>query len=86
MNFPLDQAIYKNLVPLCTKPVTQPCFPPSRAPLPNKDEEPLLSDFYTPKRNTEYRYQASVGTKQTSVVKDVNCLKLYKIIQTWEEN
>lgn len=84
MNFPVDQAIYRNLIPLCTtKPVAQQGLPPSRAPLPNKDEEPCLSDFYTPKRNCEYSCKPFVASKQVSVVKDVDCLKLYGIMQTW---
>lgn len=86
MNFPIDQPIYRNLIPLCTKPQSQPTLPPSRPPLPNKDEEPSLSLFYTPKRNSEYSYQPSVLTRQSSVVKDVECLKLYRITRNWYGN
>lgn len=83
MNFPVDHPIYKNLIPLCTKIVSQQSIPPSRPPLPNKDEEPSLSDFYKPKRNSEYSYQPSISNRQTSMVRDSDCLKLYQIMQTW---
>lgn len=84
MNFPLDQPIYRNLIPLCsTKPVSHQSLVPSRPPLPNKDVEPSLSDFYIPKRNSEYSYKPVVINKSISVVKDADCLKLYRIMQTW---
>lgn len=86
MNFPVDQPIYKNLIPLCTtKQTAQQNLPTSRPPMPNKDEEPTLSDFYTPKQNSEYIYKPTVANKQISVVKDVDCLRLYGIMQTWSE-
>jgi hypothetical protein len=81
INFPVDQLIYKDLIPLQV-PSRPPPVLSSREPLPQKDKEPVLSSYAKVKKAKEFIYQPSIkSSDRPSATLQLNNLRLYKIIQ-----
>lgn len=85
MNFPYDQPIFKGLIPLCTsKPGPQKVPSVNKYPVKAKDPEPKLSDFCSVKQLPEFTYRVTVDNKPSTVVKQSDNLKLYRMMQNWQ--
>ncbi|XP_018567489.1 uncharacterized protein LOC108908065 [Anoplophora glabripennis] len=85
VNFPYDQTVYKDLIPLTYRKV-QMQRPPSRPPLPQKDIEPVLSDFLTPRQSTEKQsfYAPTVKVEIEPVIISCDNLRLYRTLQKYK--
>ncbi|KAJ8984323.1 hypothetical protein NQ317_012542 [Molorchus minor] len=81
VNFPYDQPIYKDLIPLtCDRVHSQPVIS-SRGPLPQKDKEPVLSDFLEKKEMPQYYCLPSIKIENKLTIIGSNNLRLYKLLQ-----
>ncbi|CAH1108259.1 unnamed protein product [Psylliodes chrysocephalus] len=79
LNFPYDKPIYKDLIPLmCEKNQSPPTS--VRSPLPQKDKEPVLSDFLELKRFPDYFVLHSTEIEDKMSQSKNNNLRLYKIL------
>lgn len=58
----------------------------SREPLPLKDIEPVLSDFFNPRKIPEYTYTASSQIEDKVQIEQFRGLKLHRVMQTWCNN
>lgn len=58
----------------------------SREPLPLKDIEPVLSDFFSPRKISEYTYTASSQIEDKVQIEQFRGLKLHRVMQTWCSN
>ncbi|XP_060521287.1 uncharacterized protein LOC132698957 [Cylas formicarius] len=88
VNFPLDQPVYKDLIPLGSQQPKSQSVLPARAPLPAKDKEPLLSDFIEPKKVRNYCHTLNVKLPLSDSIVSVppsHNLRLYKILQVNNE-
>lgn len=82
MNFPYDQIVFKDLLPLCTRSSAPPVLI-SREPAVQKDMEPSLSDFLKPVPRSEYTYEIKSKEADWTSVQQFNGLRLTKIMKTW---
>ncbi|KAG5883610.1 hypothetical protein JTB14_025184 [Gonioctena quinquepunctata] len=81
VNFPYSEPIYKDLIPLsCEQTHAQPLFQ-SREPLPQKDKEPLLSDFTHSGMVPNYYNLPNIKLENKVFTIASNNLKLYKLIE-----
>ncbi|KAJ8942950.1 hypothetical protein NQ314_009863 [Rhamnusium bicolor] len=81
VNFPYDQPIYKDLIPLtCNRVQSQPVIA-SRGPLPQKDKEPVLSDFIEARKIPNYYYLPTVKIENKPITISNDNLRLYKLLQ-----
>ncbi|KAF2899831.1 hypothetical protein ILUMI_06355 [Ignelater luminosus] len=82
LNFPYNKPIYKDLIPLCVR--TSPQVPiASKEFVFQKEKEPLLSDFFTPKTLPEYSFQVPQQVNNRTVIKQFDGLKLYRTMRNW---
>lgn len=81
VNFPYDQNIYKDLIPLEIDHCKSPTVIASRAPLPYKDKEPVLSDFSKKKIVPKYYCLPNVNIENRATTVLSNNLRLYHIIE-----
>lgn len=56
----------------------------SREPLPLKDKEPNLGDFFSQKSLPEYSYQVSNLPNNRTVIRQFDGLRIYKTIRNWK--
>lgn len=84
VNFPYDQPIYKDLIPL-QGPTRPPLHLVSREPLPHKDKEPNLWDFIKVKEEKEFIYRPTINIEKSGPLPGLNNLRLYKILQSYNE-
>ncbi|GJQ82259.1 hypothetical protein Trydic_g19458 [Trypoxylus dichotomus] len=82
VNFPYEQPIYKDLIPLCVKMQSQPMIA-SRKPLPLKDKEPVLNDFFVPRKTPEYNYKVSNQIANKGQMRQYRGLKLHRVMENW---
>ncbi|XP_017780414.1 PREDICTED: uncharacterized protein LOC108565452 [Nicrophorus vespilloides] len=80
MNFPCDRAIYKELIPVCSKP-EQVIAHPARGPLPLKDKEPKLENFIRHKTLPEYTCSAATQSQEWNAVREHDGFKMYRYMQ-----
>lgn len=81
VNFPYEQHIYKDLIPLEIDQYKTPISLSSRGPLPQKDREPILSDFLESKPIPKYYCYPNfkVDSKFNNITS--NNLRLYYIME-----
>ncbi|VEN57374.1 unnamed protein product [Callosobruchus maculatus] len=80
VNFPYDRAIYKDLIPLTSEKCSSQPMLSSRPPMPQKDKEPVLSDFIEPKKTCNYYFLPSVNIETPSSIAGSDNLRLYRIL------
>ncbi|KAB0793374.1 hypothetical protein PPYR_12994 [Photinus pyralis] len=83
LNHPHHQKLYKNLMPLCTKRQPQVLPQISRDYQVIKDQEPVLSDFYTPKVLPEYSFRVPSQTAPRNLYRQFDGFKLYRTMRNW---
>ncbi|XP_057665192.1 uncharacterized protein LOC130899332 [Diorhabda carinulata] len=81
VNFPYNQPIYKNLIPLRCEKIPATTFTATRSPLPQKDKEVALTDFIKPRTVKNYYSLPSIDFEDKIVPCKNNNLRLYKILQ-----
>ncbi|XP_044252931.1 uncharacterized protein LOC123003932 [Tribolium madens] len=81
VNFPSDKPIYKDLIPL-EVPSKSPPVITSREPLPQKDREPILSNYVKPPESREFYYQPTPRLESQPPQSGFSNLRLYKLIQS----
>nr|CAI5827547.1 unnamed protein product [Callosobruchus analis] len=81
VNFPYDKAIYRDLIPLTSEKCSSQPMLSSRPPLPQKDKEPLLSDFIEPKKTSNYYFLPSLNIETPTNIVGSDNLRLYRILQ-----
>lgn len=81
VNFPYDQPIYKDLIPLEIDHCKSSAVISSREPLPHKDKEPLLFDFLETKSMPKYYCYPVIKVESKSNTITTNNLKLYHIAE-----
>lgn len=84
VNFPYEQHIYKDLIPLETDHCKGTQIITSRGPLPQKDKEPVLSDFLETKPNPKYFCLPQINIEVRANTVTTNNLKLYHITEKHE--
>ncbi|KAJ8951728.1 hypothetical protein NQ318_012579 [Aromia moschata] len=81
VNFPYDQPVYKDLIPLsCNKIPSQPIIT-SRGPLPQKDKEPVLLDFIEARKVPQYYYLPNIKIESKLTTISSTNLRLYKMLK-----
>ncbi|KAK4873647.1 hypothetical protein RN001_013007 [Aquatica leii] len=83
VNFPHHQKLYKDLIPLCVNTQPQPLPPITRDYQIVKDEEPVLTNFYAPKKLPEYSFQVSIPPTKRGVNKQYDGFKIYRTMKNW---
>ncbi|KAF5296465.1 hypothetical protein FQR65_LT01454 [Abscondita terminalis] len=83
VNFPHHQKLYKDLIPLCVNTQPQPLPTVARDYQIIKDEEPLLSNFYTPRKLPEYSFKVPIQSSHKTVDKQYDGFKLYRTMRNW---
>lgn len=76
VNFPYDQPIYRDLIPLTTVQHAQPVVT-SRGPILQKDKEPMLANFIETKKPPIYYCLPKVKLENKGMLIDCNSLRLY---------
>lgn len=85
LNFPHDQPVYKDLIPLNVRPVPSQTRVAAREVAPPKDEEPSLSDFYVHKVLPEYSFEVTIEPPTNNKpMQHMDPFKLHRIMKSWE--
>ena len=86
MDFPLDEAVYKDLVDLSIDENQLPSrLTRSKDPEPRqKDVAPVLSDFFTPESTEEYCIPVSIKPRTPETVDSWNAFRISDQINEWK--